>query len=215
MRSARLTLVIGWALLGAPSVVAAPPCVAQCETLLKTGELRKGVSEAGCEVRVCQQEARKLYEKNQFEQALESLEYLQPRLQDSPSYQLDRGLVYYALGRFEEAQKTLEESISGIPAWVEEGFQLDSASRIGHALYHVQHLGLVQQMGVSGKDLRIETTKKGLKWLELRAKTRLQRMLDSVREATEGLRKSSDFHYADPSLLASRISLRAAWSFIF
>ena len=108
---------------------------------------------------------------------------------------------------FAKAQKTLEESISGIPAWVEEGFQLGSASRIGAALYHVRHLGLVQQMGVSGKDLRIETTKKGLKWLELRAKTRLQRMLDSVREATEGLRKSSDFHYADPSLLASRISL--------
>lgn len=108
---------------------------------------------------------------------------------------------------FAKAQKTLDKSISGIPAWVEEGFQLGRAYRVGDALYHVQHLGLVQQMGVPGKDLRIETTKKGLEWLELRAKTRLRRMLDSVREATERLRKSSDFHYDDPSLLASRISL--------
>ena len=115
MRAVRLTLVIGLALLGAPSVVAAPPCVAQCETLLESGELRKGVSQSGCELRVCQQEARKLYEKNQFEQALESLDYLQPRLQDSPSYQLDRGLVYYALGRFEEALASFEKVLGGFP----------------------------------------------------------------------------------------------------
>ena len=108
---------------------------------------------------------------------------------------------------FAKAQKTLEGSISGIPAWVEEGFQLDRGSRVGDALYHVQHFGLVQQMGVTGKDLRIETTKKGLEWLELRAKTRLRRMLDSVREATERLRKSSDYYYDDPSLLVSQISL--------
>lgn len=115
MRAVRLTLVIGLALLGAQSVRGAPPCVAQCETLLEMGELRKGVSQAGCEVRVCQQEARKLYEKNQFEQALESLDYLQPRLQDSPSYRLDRGLVYYALGRFEEALASFEKVLGGFP----------------------------------------------------------------------------------------------------
>ncbi len=110
---------------------------------------------------------------------------------------------------FAKAQKTLEESLSGVPAWVEEGFQLDRASRVGDALFHVQHLGLVQQKGVHGKDLRIETTKKGLKWLELTAKTRLRQMLDSVRERTEKLRKSSDASYGAPSLLAYQISLNS------
>ena len=108
---------------------------------------------------------------------------------------------------FAKTQKTLEESISGIPAWVEEGFQLGRASRVASALYHVQHLGLVQQKGIHGKDLRIETTKKGLKWLELTAKTRLRQMLDSVRERTAKLRKSSDAYYGAPSLLAYQISL--------
>ena len=108
---------------------------------------------------------------------------------------------------FAKAQKTLEEGLSGVPAWVEEGFELGRTSRVGDALFQVQHLGLVQQKGIHGKDLRIETTKKGLEWLELPAKTRLRRMLDSVRRRTEKLRKSSDAHYGAPSLLAYQISL--------
>ena len=110
---------------------------------------------------------------------------------------------------FAKAQKILEDSLSGIPAWVEEGFQLDKTSRVETALYHVQHLGLVQQKGIHGQDLRIETTKEGLKWLELRAKPRLQRMLDSVAEETKKLKKSSDHYYGAPSLLAYQISLNS------
>ena len=110
---------------------------------------------------------------------------------------------------FTKAQKTLEEGLSGVPAWVEEGFQLGRASRVASALYHVQHLGLIQQKGIHGKDLRIETTGKGLKWLELGAKTRLQRRLDSVRGATEKLKRASDHHYGAPSLLAYSVSLNS------
>ena len=110
---------------------------------------------------------------------------------------------------FAKAQQSLEEGLSGIPEWVERSFQIGRASRVEAALYHVQHLGLIQQKGIHGKDLRIETTGKGLKWLELGAKTRLQRRLDSVRGATEKLRKASDHHYGAPSLLAYSVSLNS------
>ena len=110
---------------------------------------------------------------------------------------------------FAKAQQSLEEGLSGIPEWVERSFQIDRASRVEAALYHVQHLGLIQQKGIHGKDLRIETTGKGLKWLELGAKTRLQRRLDSVRGATEKLKRASDHHYGAPSLLAYSVSLNS------
>ncbi len=135
MRAAPLlTLVIGLTFLGATWIRAAPPCVAQCEQLVEAGELREGVSQAGCEVRVCQQEARKLYEQNEFEQALESLDHLQPRLQDSPSYQLDRGLVQYALGRFDEALASFERILSGFPGNVR------AASQSAHTLLRLGRL---------------------------------------------------------------------------
>jgi len=108
---------------------------------------------------------------------------------------------------FAKAQKTIDESLTALPDWVEKGFQLDRTSRARSALFYADNQGLVEQKGVHGKDLRIETTQRGLKWLELPAKIRLRQMLDSVREATEGLRKSSDLHYSDPSLLVYRLSL--------
>ena len=110
---------------------------------------------------------------------------------------------------FAKAQQSLEEGLSGIPEWVERSFQIDRASRVEAALYHAQHLGLIQQKGIHGKDLRIETTGKGLKWLELGAKTRLQQRLDSVRGATEKLKRASDHHYGAPSLLAYPVSLNS------
>ena len=108
---------------------------------------------------------------------------------------------------FAKAQKTLQESISGLPKWVEEGFLVDKESRVADALDHVERLGLIQEKGVRGKDRRIETTEEGLKWLELPAKARLRQMLDSIRKTTERLKKSSDFYHGAPSLLPYQVSL--------
>ncbi len=108
---------------------------------------------------------------------------------------------------FAKAQKTLEESISGLPKWVEEGFLFDKESRVADALDHVERLDLIQEKGIRGKDRRIETTEEGLRWLELPAKARLRQMLDSIRKTTERLKRSSDFYYGAPSLLPYQVSL--------
>jgi len=128
LKTTRFSLSILFLLLGAPQVRAAPPCVKQCEELEEKGELRSGVSPQGCLVRVCQQEARRLYEENEFDKALESLDYLNEKLEQSPTYQLDRGKLYYALGRFPEALASFERILRGFPRNVR------AASQRGHTL---------------------------------------------------------------------------------
>jgi tetratricopeptide (TPR) repeat protein len=121
-------------LFGASYVGAVAPCVEQCEKISEAGELRPGVSPVGCVVRVCQREARSLYQNNEFEQALESLEPLHEKLEHSPAYQLDRGLIFYGLGRFPEALEWFERILSGFPSNIRAGAQR------GHTLVRLGRL---------------------------------------------------------------------------
>ncbi len=123
MRVAAFSLSILFVLLGAPLAAAVPHCVKKCETLAEEGELRPGVSPKGCVVRVCQEEARALYKNNEFEQALEALDHLHEMLQNSPSYQLDLGLIYYAMGQFDEALASFERILRGFPSNVRAASQ--------------------------------------------------------------------------------------------
>lgn len=79
------------------------------------GELRTGVNEKGCVTRVCQEDGRRFYKDGEYDQALASLDVLQDSLSKSPSYRLDRALVYYALGRFEKALEDLDASLASFP----------------------------------------------------------------------------------------------------
>lgn len=94
---------------------AEPTCIARCREMATRGELRAGVNEKGCVTNVCQEDGRRFYKSGDFEQALASLDVLAVPLERSPSYRLDRGLVYYALGRFPDALADFDASLAGIP----------------------------------------------------------------------------------------------------
>jgi tetratricopeptide (TPR) repeat protein len=81
------------------------------------GQLRAGVNEKGCVTRVCQEDARQLYSNGEYERALASLDVLAEDLSGSPSYLMDRGNVYYALGRFEKALEDLDASLASPDAF--------------------------------------------------------------------------------------------------
>ncbi len=105
-----------------------PSCVEECRLLSERGQLREGVNQLGCEVRVCQERGRNLYLLARYDEALEALEYLQPRLESSPSWNLDLGVVLYALGRQEEAVEAFDVTLRAFPDSVR------ARSQRGHAL---------------------------------------------------------------------------------
>ncbi len=115
MKPAILPLPFLLVVLAGSAQGADPPCVTQCEQLVRDGELRDGVSPKGCLVRVCPLEARGFYRAQEFEKALLSLEPVKDALEESPSYQLELGLSYYALGRFPRRSRALSESWRGSP----------------------------------------------------------------------------------------------------
>ena len=83
-------------------------CVSACREMLTSGELAAGIDELTCQIKVCHQEARSYYEENEFESALMSLNQIHDLVRTSASYQLDRGLVQYALGDFEAALESFD-----------------------------------------------------------------------------------------------------------
>jgi len=80
-----------------------PPCIAQCRDLAAKKQLRDGLNEQGCQVNICQMDGRNLYKEGKYKEALDTYAVIADRLQTSPSFRFDRGLVYYSLGRFDEA----------------------------------------------------------------------------------------------------------------
>jgi len=125
-------LTISLALFALPAGAAEPPCVSRCHEMATKGQLRSGVNEAGCVTNVCQEDGRRFYKSGEFDQALASLAVLSERLERSPSYRLDRGLVYYALGRFDDALVDIDASLKYLP-----GVFLASAQR-GHTLMRLR-----------------------------------------------------------------------------
>ena len=109
-----------------------PPCVARCHEMATKAQLRSGMNEEGCVTNVCQEDGRRFYKTGEYDQALASLAVLSERLGRSPSYRLDRGLVYYALGRFDLALADFDASLKSLP----DAFQV-SAQR-GHTLIRLR-----------------------------------------------------------------------------
>ncbi len=123
-----IPLALTTVLFALPAGAAEPPCVARCHEMATKGQLRAGVSEKGCVTNLCQEDGRQLYKNGEYAQALAALEVLSEPLDKSPSYRLDRGLVYYALGRFDAALADFDASLARIPdAFV-------AATQRGHTL---------------------------------------------------------------------------------
>jgi len=110
-----VSLALMIAFLALPAGAADPPCVERCHEMATKGQLRAGVNEKGCVTNVCQEDGRRFYKNGEYDQALASLAVLSERLERSPSYRLDRGLVYYALGRFDDALIDLDASLASVP----------------------------------------------------------------------------------------------------
>ena len=127
------------ALLAATAASAAraadPPCVVECHEIAAKGKLRPGVSEVGCVTNLCQEEGRRLYAEGNYSAAMASLSAVSERLSRSPSFLLDRGLVYYALGNFELALVDFDGVLNEMP----ESFQ--AAAQRAHTLIRLNKLG--------------------------------------------------------------------------
>ena len=127
-------LLLGALLVAATSVAAAemPPCARECTRLALKGELRAGVGVEACTLQLCQEEARKLYRRGAFGEALSALDHIREERTGAPSYELDRGLVLYALGRFEEAVAAFDRVLESFPSSVRAGTQKAHAlARLG------------------------------------------------------------------------------------
>jgi tetratricopeptide (TPR) repeat protein len=117
-------LLIPLAIVLHPALAAsAPPCAKQCAELAKRGDLAPGVTPAMCSQRVCQEAARKFYEKNEFDVAIEALDYIREERKGAPAYEFDRGVVLYALGRYEEAIESFDVVIAEYPDGIRGGAQ--------------------------------------------------------------------------------------------
>jgi tetratricopeptide (TPR) repeat protein len=92
------------------------------------------VSEAGCVTNLCQEDGRKLYGEGRYDDALRSLSVVSERLSRSPSFLLDRGLVYYALGQFDLALADFD----GILLFVPDSFQ--AGAQRAHTLVRLGRL---------------------------------------------------------------------------
>jgi tetratricopeptide (TPR) repeat protein len=107
----------------APAARADAPCVSECHEMAAKNQLRDGVSEVGCITNLCQEEGRKLYAEGKYSDALASLSSVSERLSRSPSFLLDRGLVYYALGNFDLALADYDGILSEVPESFQAGAQ--------------------------------------------------------------------------------------------
>jgi len=122
------------ALLASPARADDPPCYAKCRDIAAQGKLRDGVNEQGCQVNLCQEEGRQLYAAGKYKDALASYTAVAPRLEHSPSFLLDRGLVYYALGQFDLALADFDLIVAMVP----ESFQ--AGAERAHTLVRLHKL---------------------------------------------------------------------------
>ena len=115
---------------GEPDAV--PACLTQCIQMGKQGLLRPNVTTMACTLRLCQEAGRRFYKNNEFERAYRSLDQVSGLAGNSVSYQLDLGLVLYALGRFDEALARFDSVLVAFPMSVRGAAQrAHTLSRLG------------------------------------------------------------------------------------
>jgi tetratricopeptide (TPR) repeat protein len=126
MRAA-LVLLAGLALAPAGALAQEPACALRCREMAQRKELMEGLSEQGCMLRLCHEEGRRLYLEARYEEAFAALDLIEPRVSDSPAYQLDRGLVEYARGNFAAALAAFDQVAEREPESLRAGAQRANA----------------------------------------------------------------------------------------
>lgn len=111
-----------------------PACAQQCQKLLLDGQLAEGVDVLACAKTVCLEAARRLYRDNKLEPSLAALDYIREAYRGDPAYELDRGSVLYALGRFPEALESFDAVVRVFPDTIRGGAQR------GHTLVRMGRL---------------------------------------------------------------------------
>ena len=92
---------------------------------------------------------------------------------------------------FAKAEREIEANLMSVPPWVLEWLKCPSAGRIPVAMDWLQMLGLVRRAGDPGDDLRLETTRKGERWLAESAKGRLKAICDHLLSTARNPRPSA------------------------
>ncbi|MCP4003204.1 MAG: tetratricopeptide repeat protein [bacterium] len=172
----------------APDVVRADPqCAKSCRALAEKGELKQSVGLQGCIVRVCQEDGRRLYRDAKHEEALKTLDFVGEWLAPSAAYQLDLGLVYYALGRFDDALKSFDLVTKLFPDGLRGG------SQRAFALLRLQRFAEAQEQ--FEKMLEAPAAKHEFRGLKTESYLRgyigaTQLMRDNPKEAAVSLKKA-------------------------
>jgi len=100
-----------------------PVCLTRCIGMYKDGTMKKGMNVIACTLRLCQEDGRRFYRDGKFEEALASMDQVKRMAQESASYHLDKGLIYYALNRFPEALTSFETVLVSFPESVRASAQ--------------------------------------------------------------------------------------------
>lgn len=106
-----------------PPSDAPPACLTRCIEMGKSGELRPEMTTLACTLQLCQEAGRRQYRDREYELAYRSLDQVKGLAQNSPSYHLDRGLVLYALNRFDEALVSFDKVLATFPMSVRAAAQ--------------------------------------------------------------------------------------------
>lgn len=142
----------------APGLAADPPCMVECRELESKGSLAEGLDAKACAARTCHQEARLAYVRGRFDEALASLDFIEDERRGSPAYQMDRGLVLYALARYEEALEAFNKVVAVFPNGIQGGAQrahtLSRLGRLDEAIAEFQRLQETPGIDSMYKDLR-------------------------------------------------------------
>ncbi len=91
---------------------------------------------------------------------------------------------------FDRQYQELASQLILLPDWLEEELSFDPAQRIDEALTYLSQLGLIDQLGTPGQDLRLEVNPLGKEWLSQATQERLGGLMDAIGGAGEAGHRS-------------------------
>jgi hypothetical protein len=84
-------------------------------------------------------------------------------------------------GLFARAEQEIGTTLGTLPEWVEREFQAKPQARITMGVAFARSYAFLKQKGRPGRDLRLELTEAGQRWMGLPAKERLKVLVDGLR----------------------------------